>query len=502
MKSRKLSVLKTIFLAVLGVVSLVAGYASSTKAVTQPTAVKEVRKPLAAFSDYGGSDLKAADSDISFAINKATRSDVCQSYVYTVIDQGNNSYMLGYYGEGVDYKPLTFFYNVTKADGTVEERSTVGTKGSVNNAYDGVGAEISGDTFSSNADLYIGKDETVDISSLKFINIFLATRPTGVGEYVPDYANPYFLQKPSIAKAAKTNLIQNDFLSCQLDRVSSFQGYTTLECSYVNHSFDMYKTLLTTYADHEKAIKSGDEIVRYRFNGLSNSFYIVNYIDGTNFTKQISGTTYLFLNAEKGKISFFLNGVDFSKVSSFYLGGAILKIDMIYASSKKDVVGSALSYRFGAVNFAPANGSYQRTDFNSTLIVAAIVYLFAFAGASVALYFYKKNKYKNDEYLRVNDKIYRKNAITAFFGIGIALMTGLFIYGRAVLLNNSLVVYNPSDAYIIVFAVATIIFIGYYVKFFVTLAKAHHEKVMSDRLKLNDTKADDGTVTITKKAGK
>ncbi|MCI2067963.1 MAG: hypothetical protein LKJ88_00060 [Bacilli bacterium] len=502
MKSRKLSVLKTIFLAVLGVVSLAAGYASSTKNVSLTPEIKEVRRPLAAFSDYGGSDLKAADSDISFAINKATRSDVCQSYVYTVMDQGNNSYMLGYYGEGADYKPLTFFYNVTKADGSVEERSTVSTKVSINNIYDGVGAEISGDTFSSNADLYIGKDETVDITSLKFTNIFLAIRPTGVGDYIPDYTNPYFLQKPSIAKAAKTNLIQTDFLSCQLDRVSSFQGFTALECSYQNHSAEMYKTLLPTYADHEEAINKGEEVIRYRFNGLSNSFYIVNYIDGTKFVKQISGTSFLSLKPEQGTVCFFLQGVDANKVASFYLGGGILKIDMVYASTKKDVVSSALSYRFGAVDFAPANGSYKRTDFNTTLIIAAVIYLFAFLGVSIALYFYKKNKYKNDEYLRVNDKLYRKNAITAFFGIGIALMAGLFIYGRAVLLHNSLVVYNPIDAYIIFFSVATIIFIGYYVKFFVTLAKAHHEKVISDRLKLNDTKADDGTVIITKKAGK
>jgi hypothetical protein len=78
------------------------------------------------------------------------------------------------------------------------------------------------------------------------------------------------------------------------------------------------------------------------------------------------------------------------------------------------------------------------------------------------------------------------------------LLDIIFIVGRANIMSNSIVVYNPMDVYIILLSIALIIFIGWFIKYFISLFKARQEKRKTDALKLNDTKSDDGTVTLKK----
>ena len=78
-------------------------------------------------------------------------------------------------------------------------------------------------------------------------------------------------------------------------------------------------------------------------------------------------------------------------------------------------------------------------------------------------------------------------------GLAIVILALMFIIFRFEAFNNAVVVYNPIDAYVIVFAVAAVITIGYYIKFFYTMIKTNLEKKKAIKLKLDEDVQDDGT---------
>ena len=67
---------------------------------------------------------------------------------------------------------------------------------------------------------------------------------------------------------------------------------------------------------------------------------------------------------------------------------------------------------------------------------------------------------------------------------------------RATSFANSLAVFNPTDAYIIVLGVIAIITVGYFIRYFAIMTKNHIEKSKREKLKLNQDVIDDGTLII------
>jgi hypothetical protein len=451
-----------------------------------------------AMDDYGGTDLVAFDSSISFRIQKRTHTEICQSFNYYLGNEGAGNYILGYYGAvgETPAKPLTFVYNVTKADGTVEERMTEMKEVSTNSIYDAIGPKIADVEFKANADLIINKGETVDQTSLKVINIFPGVYSDTEKKYLPDYSTKYFLQNPVVGSTAKNDYSIDSFMTSKLEKISFFKGYTSIECSYENVSSEIYQTTLyKSYSTHAEAIANGEEKLRYRFNALADTTYNVVYKDGTVSQSPITGISYFEIKNGKGTIKFLLTDLDPSKVEYFYLGGLTFAVDILYTSTNKTVVASSISTRFGAVRFANDN-PVKVVNYNNILIWAAIIYLFVFVGAAVGVYFYRKNRFKNDEYLRVRTKPFIKIALMHMVTIGFIILDFIFILGRSTDLANSFVVFNPSDAYIMFFSVCLIILIGWFIKYYFNMIKAHNERVKNEKLKLNETKADDGTMAV------
>ena len=116
-----------------------------------------------------------------------------------------------------------------------------------------------------------------------------------------------------------------------------------------------------------------------------------------------------------------------------------------------------------------------------------------YAAGAFVLYKILKEKFKNDEFRRINDKKYMKKAI--LFGLGfteIALAI-VFILMRAVGFANTIVAFNPTDPLLILFSIVGLIVGGYFIVILIKSIKANNERRKAIRLKLNEDVDDDGT---------
>jgi hypothetical protein len=528
MKLRWLVGLEAAFIAISGLCALNGSFFSSPKGGTVlkgEAPVKEVSPKAAALDDYGGTRLNDnTDVNIKLKIISATRSDVCQSYNYAISmsdEDQNDIFILGYYGEGASYLPLTFVYKVTKADGSIVERTTEASQKTQSSLYDSLGYEFGNDpgselgfSFSSSADFFIAADETIDIKSLTVLNVYPAIRDTATSTYVPDKTKKYYINSPTVYSGAKTDYNLSQFFKTDLNKVTSFKGVTSLTCSYYDmaDSVAMLKARMDAldpkyWTDHMKRKDNGLEGIRCRFQAVTNSSFHIIMKDGSVYDSRVkietaNGISWIDLDLTAGKFHFLINGLDSANVQAMYLKNVSFRTEFYAIDSMKSASNteSTFDYRFGAIPCLTADqGAPAYEDLNLTLILTALIYTAVFAALDFLYFLYKRNKYKNDEYLRVIPAQFFKTSGLAYVTLGLAIFDVLFIVCRSNDLNNSVIVKNPTDAFILVFSIALIIMIGYFVRFFIIAFKNHREKKRTDLLKINETKADDGTMVMSQK---
>jgi hypothetical protein len=447
-------------------------------------------------------NLKEADSEITFAISNRTYSDDYQSFTFVIGDSGNENYILGNYNKNENYYPLKFYYTVAKSDATTEVRSAIGRLSSIKYDYDAVGLNFAAeDFFTGTADLPIEKGETVDYKSFVIVNIFHVTETrhddggTITYTYTPDYTTNYLLKTPSLKTAAKTNYYLNDFVSSlSLLKTTSFGDYSSVLCHYSSTIDDQYKALSKNYANNAEKIASGAYSIRMRFNPLTNSLMHLVYTDGTEDTRAIRGTAFLAL-AKEGDFQFLLQGISAAKLQRFELLNVSVYSD-VWDNAKGTIVGASLTWHFGCVRFASASGeAAPNRNYIATSIIAIAVSSGVFALLAYGLFLFLKNRFKNDEFNRVNNKAYFKQSLIAYFYTLSWCIEILALVGRAALFKNSLIVFNPFDPFIVIFSIILIIYTGYYIKFLIARVKDLVSKKRTDALKINDTAADDGTTS-------
>ena len=108
-------------------------------------------------------------------------------------------------------------------------------------------------------------------------------------------------------------------------------------------------------------------------------------------------------------------------------------------------------------------------------------------------YFYAKNRFKNDEFRRVNGKKFLIEALKNGLGLTIVFGAIYFIYARWGLFKGSVVTFNPFDAFVVVFTIAGVIYIGFSIKNIVISVKNTRKRKQAARLHLDQDKDDDGT---------
>ena len=410
----------------------------------------------------------------------------------------NINFILGYYPKEQLHYPLTLEYDLYLDNVFVGTRTTEYKLGSKSAEYVGVGKGIAG--FSTLLTFVIEHEinETVDSESLKLHNIFTAVSSMVAEKQVwkPDFDERFY------SPAHKVFEIENnlsDFINIRFSHTTTFNSYVSVvtKIDVVNNG-EVYKTLKPNiYEKYENDLKNGSAYLRFRFVGLMNAQYHVYY---RNLDKYLAIETpisqFIFGSYKNNNFSVALkygeidSEFTINDLKALSLNNISISIDIV----KNDVIltKTVATVSFGAVYLLRFE---QLSNFNLSLffIIFAVSYIAAAAICSTALFFYFKKKFRNDEFRRLKPKQFIKKAIIYSLTTLAVCLTILFIVMRLTVFNNSIVVYNPLDIFIVIFGIATIIIIGYYVKNIIVFVKANKQRKSAARLGLQNDQAEDGT---------
>lgn len=428
-----------------------------------------------------------------------------------------NNYFIGYHGEGEYYLPLYIGYYLLE-DGKEPEFKTqvLPISSSAQNNYDAVGDGTGFISFTKSVDIELEKNQSVDDERIFFLNIFEAEKdaesgkllpvlekePENPGEEAPNcryysHAKPAYLMKDNI----------DDYVSYEFNNIATFAGFTSITIDMdINVEANIYEQVKSSsYTANKANIDSGYMQIRYRLTSFNLAYYRITYLSNDEpVTLNVPITTpvdsYNLPKASDNKVTFLLENnkvaPDFSadKLIGLEFIGLYITLDLYVPSTNSIVTKSNVSTRFGVMEILPLSSQpVGSSNINLTLLIVSLIYTVIYAVITIAYFIYSKNKFKNDEFRRVNPRQFFKTATIGYAGLGIVILDIMFIIFRFFRMDNSIVVYNPLDAYVIVFSIAAILVIGYYIRFFTIMIKTNIEKNKTKKLKLDEDVDDDGT---------
>lgn len=412
--------------------------------------------------------------------------------------------------KGDEYdRPLVIQYDKIKNGNRETIYEALPLTNTVGNSYDSVG-KISSLVYSRLLGYKLGEGESIDDDSIIFHNIMKASNDS-----VIDTSKTYWV-KPVIGYNEKQDL--SHLVTFKSTGSSTFAGFSMFTLSMdknLSITSDKYPEPHSLYLDvkqdlyeqNKLQIQKGNTVIRYSLYNLYLSSYHFIY-EGSNgelkdITVPISTViSYQTLEHNKGnKVSILLENKkvapDFSaeKVRTFELVNITIQMDLFATSDSgsTSVLGkSAISYKFAYIT---VRNDAKETVFNYNifLIIFFVAYAALFAAGAFALYKVMKEKYKNDEFRRVDDKKYVKKAL--IYGAGSLLIVAaiVFIAMRVGGFANTIVVFNPTDPLLIIFSIVGMIVAGYFIVQAIKAIKVGRERRKAIRLKLNEDVDDDGT---------
>jgi len=406
----------------------------------------------------------------------------------------NNNFYIGHYSPEIN-KPLKLQYKLKGGD-EVYEFSCERT--SVNSEYDSVGQRIKGYSTALVCDIPLDEGKEIDISSITVLNIYSVDFSSGRAAF--DDSTMYYA-KPEVV--VTENLYFNEFAEVDFAGITTFGNYSNLQ-SYINvKETGIYEKLnYSFYKQYQPKIENNEVYLRYRVTGLSKCVFDVIYDDnGVQKEKAVtfrSPVNQVVLNSTSSNfLSFMLEN---SQVDEGFNGGKIKAITFKGLSITVDLFGekgpvgrSAATTRFGFVKLMKFGTENKTFDAGMFVILEGITYVVVFAGATMGLYFFFKNKYKNDEFKRVKPKEFFKKAALFLGGGAVVLYAITFIILRLTALSNSVVSFNPADAFIVILGMVSVVILGYFIKYLVQVFKTNKARRAIIKLKLNETIEDDGT---------
>ena len=441
------------------------------------------------------------DSAFQATVTQTMYTETSQSLTISLrydTEKGENDFILGYYSEEYDY-PLSAEYVVTTTEGKQETRQYTGTKSSRVNPYDGVGKTIGSNTFTLSIDILISPGERVDPHHVVLYNIFpKVADSTG---FLPDVNHPLKVSEYQWATTAQENLSLIEYLDSEIVAMNEFSGFTSISVRFLNNSDELYKKMkASVYATNQMLIESGDIYFEYKFTSIASSFFRFYYEDGSSkdvSTNEGAIDSTLSLTSGEDTLRFVFAGISLDNLVGIGLCSANYSVRLMYASTQKEVVGSTYSTRFGSIFFRSPEDDFKnvpKTSIDISLVIAFVVVTVILVGATLGIYFYFKEKYKNDEFRRMDNKRFLKLAALSYLTIGGLVFDILFIVYRSTVFQNSLTVFNPFDNYIVVFSIALILLIGYFIRLFIDMIRDSLERKAAEKMKLNEfEKEDDGT---------
>lgn len=411
-------------------------------------------------------------------------------------------------------RPLVIQYDKVYSDNGVEKsRETIFEElpltNTVGNPYDSVGP-MSSNSYSRLLGYKLAKNESIDDNSIVFHNLMKASKTS-----VIDTSKTYFA-KAAIGYNEKQKI--ENLITYKGSVNSKFMGYSlfsieadknlSLTSERYPEPHSLYLDVKTEmYEQNKLRIEEGKTRIRYSLYNLYNSSYHIQYIGKGGELKDVVVPikTVVYnqeLTQNKGnKISVLLKNSsiapDFNpdKVKLFELQDLTIQMDLLATSDSGSVsvLGkSSISYKFAFVTMIDAEKT-SMFNWDLFIIIFFAAYLVVYAVAAYVTYRVMKEKFKNDEFRRVNDKKFLRKAILGGLGLGEVLAALLFILMRTIFFKNTIVVFNPTDPLLIGFSIVGMIIVGYFIVYTIKLVKSERERRKIIRLKLNEDVEDDGT---------
>ena len=190
----------------------------------------------------------------------------------------------------------------------------------------------------------------------------------------------------------------------------------------------------------------------------------------------------------------YLKGIDTGSITAVGISGATVDIHLFNNETHTRVMNTQLQHTFGNIEILPhINVKLNFFDINAFLLLFLGALTLIYAIIAIVLFFYKKNKFKNDEFRRMNAKAYIKSAILGYTGLVLILAAISFVVLRIAFFNSTIPTYNPIDAFVIMFVIAAAISLGLFIKNFASAIKVARKRREILRLKLDKDVVDDGT---------
>lgn len=427
-----------------------------------------------------------------------------------VIDHSNeDSYILGYINkEDANYYnenfvkadlPLIVSYDLSTYNGVinVQKELPLLDVDSRNSPFDAVG-EIGSATISVTVDIFLEENQVLDYDSIKFYNIYKAVRDETLSTYCCDTSKAY--SKESVKRFSNI-VVLNDVVQCRFTGVSTFAGFTLVKMNIDKSKPYYYENAAKSIiAENQEKIDSGAYRIRYAIYNLSNAAFRITYNDGTEKTVKLDIKTPLpviELSKDTGnEVSFMLKNSD---VGAGFNANTLTHLEMLdfvinmhlWNTENNTIVGrTSRSVKFGIVDIMPKAdvGATKIIDLNLTLIIVYLIYIVVYAAAAVGIFFFLKEKYKNDEFRRIKPKKYLKSALIGFVGLAEVLLAVIGLIYRTTIFRNSLAAFNPSDVLVVIAGIIALIIIGYFIKNVVVMVKTNKARKEILRLKLNEIK--------------
>ncbi len=439
-----------------------------------------------------------------------TETSTCFQIEVTCVS-ADKDYYIGYYNSS-NYKPGVI--ECTLKDGKGNSKTGYGDLLRVNTLLDTnqAGGHLGQTTFTTYCDIVHGADYSLNLNEdIKILNIFNYDYGTKTIDL-----NTYQYLKAGSSSATQYNI--NSFISYNYAGKSNLNGFASykidVDCTEKEEDGAGYKSLGTSYkrlySSNQDAIDKGTMYIRTRFGFSGDTYYRITYKDGT-YQEIYDVSNFVDVTHKGSSIYFLLKGVNDENVSNIQVVGGIITLGIYNSETYKEVSRTGIQIRFGYMNFkiddiknedgtVAISKSDYTYDVNSDLLIglSAGLVSFAYIVVSLILFFVLSKKYKDDEFNRVNPKLYWKTNILGLLAIDSVLMFIEFTAVRVNLISNSLPIFNPADAFICAFAVASLLLVGYFIKYFYVLFKAKYERRRNEKLKMNNNVIDDGTLIINK----
>ena len=445
----------------------------------------------------------------------ATETSLSIAVSFYANEDYNNSFYVGYGTSEADYKPATFEYKIRTYSGSSVTRRIALQRNNKNAYYDMVGA-ISENSITLNADIEIAPGEQIVGNNFRVYNIFKCAKNPETGRYgLDDETNPTHYYSITTKDTLFKQYSFSDFASVKYEGCSTFNGYSTINFSTTSFGpdlVDVYTTISSTirrtYNDRLEEIENGITRIRTMLTFNVDSRFIAYYENG-DVVEYETNTDRLDITKSGTSIVLLYKDFKTEGLTDFEFYNFYVYVDLYSTNTYKSIPKSNAVLRFankkvgvsqvvneGGEVVIEQNKNPFFVNVDLVITISALSFLALYAAGTIALFTYRKKKYAQDEFKRVRPKEFFTTATMGLFCLECLIIAIESIIFRATVLNTSFDVYNTIDILIVVFSIASIILVGYFIKYFATEIKNIKQKRENDRLKLNEDKMDDGVLLM------